>query len=283
MKISTILKLSFTSIILALISLWMGKMSYHWFPPQASLEAKLIDDLFSFLVILGTFIFLGVLLTLSYSVVFQRAAKYDYSDGPAIEGNNTLEIVWTIIPLLLVIWIAFYSYQVYSQMSIQGSHHNSSVRNSSGAIEVYSRQWAWEFHYPDANVVSSELHLPVNQRALLKLQSEDVIHGLYVPAFRVKQDIIPGRVTDFEFTPILEGKYRLRDSQYSGTYFAAMQSNVIVESPDEYKRWLTQSAKTKPIPTYNQAYQEYKKSKMRGWPSIEPAEPPLVNNLSSGT
>jgi cytochrome c oxidase subunit II len=280
MKSSTIVKLSIIAVVLAAISFWSGQQSYSWFPPQASLEAKLIDGLFSFLVSLGTFIFLGVLGTLSYSVLFQRAAKYDYSDGPAIEGNNTLEIIWTVIPFILVVWIAFYSYQVYSQMSIQGSKDHS----NSEAVEVYSRQWAWEFRYPKNNVVSSELHLPVNQRAFLKLQSEDVIHGFYVPAFRVKQDIIPGKTIDFEFTPILEGKYRLRDSQYSGTYFAAMQSNVIVESPEEYQRWLASSAKAKRTPSYNQAYQEFnnKKSKLRGWRSIKPAEPPLVNNLSPG-
>jgi len=291
MKIRTIITLVVVAIVLTVVSLWMGQQSYSWFPPQASVEAKLIDYLFSFLVTIGTFIFLGVVGTLTYSVLTQQAAKYDYSDGPAIEGNNTLEIVWTAIPILLVIWIAAYSYQIYTQMSIQGPmehFHLSSVGGEqtpslfggeqNNTIEVHSRQWAWEFHYPEQNLISTELHLPSNQRALLKLESDDVIHGFFIPAFRVKQDIIPGKITNFEFTPTKIGKYRLRDSQYSGTYFAAMQTDVVVESPEDYQKWLTSAAKQAPFTAYNRAFVEYNKSSSRiGWKTIKPAAPPLVN------
>ncbi|MFM8296173.1 MAG: cytochrome c oxidase subunit II, partial [Microcystaceae cyanobacterium] len=231
MKIRTILILVTVTTLIALISLWMGQISYDWFPPQASAESVLIDNLFSFLVTLGTFIFLGVVGTLSYAVLFQRADKYDESDGPPIEGNVKLEIIWTAIPFALVIWIAGYSYQIYDQMSVLGPMEHIHMMDSAQAapleneettenIEVFSRQWSWEFRYGD--VTSTELHLPNNQRIKLALHSEDVLHGFYIPAFRLKQDIIPGQVIDFEFTPIREGKYRLRDSQYSGTYFAAM-------------------------------------------------------------
>jgi cytochrome c oxidase subunit 2 len=120
MKVRTISILVGLALVITLISLWMGQQAYGWLPPQASAESKLIDDLFSFLVTLGSFIFLGVVGALTYSVLFQRAAKYDASDGPPIEGNVTLEIVWTAIPLLLVIWIAGYSYQIYDRMSILG-------------------------------------------------------------------------------------------------------------------------------------------------------------------
>ena len=106
MKIRTILILVTVAIAIALVSLWMGQVAYSWFPPQASAESVLIDNLFSFLTALGTFIFLGVIGTLSYSVLFQRADKYDESDGPPIEGNVKLEIIWTAIPFALVIWIA---------------------------------------------------------------------------------------------------------------------------------------------------------------------------------
>ncbi len=296
MKNSTILNLVAVSIVLAVISWWMGQQSYSWFPPQASVEAKLIDDLFSFLVALGSFIFLGVVGTITYSALFQQAGKYDYSDGPPIEGNVTLEIVWTAIPFALVIWIAVYSYQIYDQMSIEGpmEHNHLGMTQSAQAapinetvpvstIEVHSRQWAWEFRYPEQNITSTELHLPNNQRAKLTLQSEDVIHGFYIPAFRVKQDIIPGEITDFEFTPILEGKYRLRDSQYSGTYFAAMQTNVIVESPEAYQKWLSEAANNAPKAAYNRAFAEYNRnpnSARTGWRTIRPASPPVVNYSS---
>ena len=296
MKIRTILMLVIVAIAILLVSLWMGQVAYSWFPPQASAESVLIDNLFSFLVTLGTFIFLGVVGTLSYSILFQRADKYDESDGPPIEGNVKLEIIWTAIPLALVMWIAFYSYQIYDQMSVLGPMEHVHMMASAQAaslendpqpettenIEVFSRQWSWEFRYGD--VTSTELHLPNNQRVKLALHSSDVIHGFFIPAFRLKQDIIPGQVIDFEFTPIREGKYRLRDSQYSGTYFAAMQSDVVVESPESYQKWLKNSQSQKPTTAYNRAFTEYSKRNNRDrWKIVEPAAPPVVNYSNSQT
>lgn len=298
MKIRTILTLVAVAIALAALSLLVGQQAYSWFPPQAAAESKLIDDLFSFLVTLGTFIFLGVVGTLTYSVVFQRAAKYDFSDGPHIEGNVTLEVVWTVIPFVLAIWIAVYSYQIYDQMSIQGpmEHLHMGMASANAApidsateplekIEVLSKQWAWEFRYPKQNVTSTELHLPTNQRVRLALKSEDVLHGFYIPAFRLKQDIIPDRTIDFEFTPIRAGKYRLRDSQYSGTYFAAMQADVVVESPEDYQQWLAEAATKTPAAAYNPAFEEYNRDSEKaitaGWKTVVPAFPPIVNYSSS--
>jgi cytochrome c oxidase subunit 2 len=293
MKIRTILILVTVAMAIALVSLWMGQVSYSWFPPQASAESVLIDNLFSFLTTLGTFIFLGVIGTLSYSVLFQRADKYDESDGPPIEGNVKLEIIWTAIPFALVIWIAVYSYQIYDQMSVLGPMEHVHMMASAQAapleneettenIEVFSRQWSWEFRYGD--FTSTELHLPNNQRIKLALHSEDVLHGFYIPAFRLKQDIIPGRVIDFEFTPIREGKYRLRDSQYSGTYFAAMQTDVVVESPEAYQKWLKDSESQKPTTSYNRAFTEYSQRNNRDrWKIVEPAAPPVVNYSDSQT
>lgn len=286
------------SLVLMAISIWIGQLSYSWLPPQASTESQLIDDLFSFLVTLGTFIFLGVTGTVMYSVFFQQASKYDFSDGPHIEGNITLEIVWTAIPILLVFWIAGYSYQIYLDMGIQtgmglGHLHLPIKMESAMAapltntpeavekIEVQAKQWSWVFNYPNNKVSSTELHLPEGRRIRLTLQSEDVLHGFYVPAFRVKQDIIPGRTIDLEFTPIRNGKYRLRDSQFSGTYFATMQTNVVVESPQDYQKWLKTAANRKPSVAPNQAAFEYaqedKGAFKTGWPSIAPASPPVVN------
>jgi cytochrome c oxidase subunit 2 len=294
MKLRTILTLGGIAIAIALISLWMGQAAYTWFPPQASAESVLVDNLFSFLVTLGTFIFLGVVGTLTYSILFQRAEKYDFSDGPHIEGNVKLEIIWTAIPFALVIWIAAYSYQIYDQMSILGpmehSHHGAMVAEAaevSGSqpeeieqIQVLARQWSWEFRYGNGtgNVSSTELHLPNNRRIKLVLHSEDVLHGLFIPAFRVKQDVIPGHDIDFEFTPIREGKYRLRDSQYSGTYFAAMQTDVVVESTEAYQKWLADAAISEPTVAYNRASNEYaKRTNANNWATVIPAAPPVVN------
>ncbi len=301
-KIFNILTVFAGAIAVTVISLWIGKQAYTWLPPQAAAESQLIDDLISFLVTLGAFIFLGVTSTLMYSIIFHRAKEGDLTDGPHIEGNVTLEVVWTAIPIMLVLWIAGYSYQVYEQMGIQGPMelvhlHNpvgmesayaapmenkgTSVVSPSENIEVVAKQWAWVFHYPEKNVTSTELHLPSDRRVHLALQSEDVLHGFYIPAFRLKQDIIPNHTIDFEFTPTRVGQYRLTDSQYSGTYFATMQANVVVESPEDYQQWLAQAATQKPSPANNQAASEYAQASSQsvktGWPTVAPAASPLVN------
>ncbi|MDA0267737.1 MAG: cytochrome c oxidase subunit II [Cyanobacteria bacterium] len=282
-----------------LASLWIGQQAYTWMPPQASAESVLVDNLFSFMTTLGSFIFLGVMGTLLYAILFQRAAKYDASDGPNIEGNVKLEVVWTTIPILLVIWIATVSYQTYDRMSILGPMEplpmgmataeaaptDRAASVTSPPIQVFARQWAWEFHYPEAGVRSTELHLPVNQRAQLVLSSEDVLHGFFVPAFRVKQDVVPGREINFEFTPIREGRYRLRDSEYSGTYFAANQTNVVVESSEDYQDWLAMAAARSPFPAENVAFEAFNQTDASaiglGWKTVEPAPAPLVNFASS--
>ncbi|TVP59344.1 MAG: cytochrome c oxidase subunit II [Nodularia sp. (in: Bacteria)] len=288
--------------IVTVTSLWIGQQAYTWLPPQAAAESVLIDDLISFLVTLGSFIFLGVTSTLIYSLIFHRAKKGDFTDGPHIEGNIALEVVWTAIPIMLVLWIANYSYQVYEQMGIQGPMELVHLHNPVGMesayaapqdepvpaldepvenIDVLAKQWAWVFHYPERNVTSTELHLPSDRRVRLALTSEDVLHGFYIPAFRLKQDIIPNHTIDFEFTPIRTGKYSLTDSQYSGTYFATMQANVVVESPEDYHQWLTHAATQRPAPAPNQAASEYaqaaSQSVKTGWTTVAPAPSPLVN------
>ena len=286
-----------------LFSLWMGQQAYRWMPPQASAEAVMVDRLFSFMTVVGSFIFVGVVAVLVYSMIFQRATKYDISDGPPIEGNVFLEVIWTAIPILLVIWIATVSFQTYQQMSILGPISAETVTptapiatttrsnanpvtatappKETQLIEVRARQWAWEFYYPDPGISSTELHLPINQRARLKLTSEDVLHGFFVPAFRVKQDIVPGKMIEFSLTPIKLGRYRVRDSEYSGTYFAINQTDVVVETPEAYQQWLAAAAKNPLTLAPNQAYEEFaKNSKLTTgfrYETIEPAPAPMVN------
>ncbi len=301
-KVLNILTVITGAIFVTITSLWIGQQSYSWLPPQAAAESHLIDDLISFLVTLGAFIFLAVTSTLMYSIIFHRAEKGDTSDGPPIEGNIALEVVWTAIPIMLVIWIATYSYQIYERMGIQGPtelvhlHNPIGMKSAYAAtteapitaltepvekIDVLAKQWAWVFHYPQTDITSTELHLPSDRRVRLALQSADVLHGFYIPAFRLKQDIIPNHSIDFEFTPIRRGEYRLTDSQYSGTYFATMQANVVVESPEDYHQWLTQAATQKPSKAHNQAASEYaqaaSQSVKTGWTTVAPAASPLVN------
>ena len=147
-------------------------------------------------------------------------------------------------------------------------------------VEVIARQWSWEFRYPGSKVSSTELHLAVDQPVTFRLTSDDVLHGFYIPAFRLKQDVIPGRAIDFSLTPTREGRYRLRDSQFSGTWFAANQADVVVQSQDDYAHWLQQAA-GQPLQAglslASQEFSERQQQKNPGWATVPPAPPPQVN------
>jgi len=201
--------------LLVWFSFWMGQQSFGWLPVQASSAAPLVDGLFSFETAVATFVFAGVVSVMAWVMLFNRAAKYDISDAEPIEGNTKLEIIWTVIPLLLVMGIAYYTIDVNRQIGligpmdhVHGDRLASDQQPASGAavapqaeIEVIARQWSWEFRYPGAAVSATELHLPLDRRVGLQLRSEDVIHGFYVPAFRLKQQVIPGRSIAFSSHP----------------------------------------------------------------------------------
>jgi cytochrome c oxidase subunit 2 len=274
----------------------MGQKAYDWLPIAAAAEAEPVGHLFSFLVTLGTIVFLGVMGVLAYSILFYRAAESDTSDAPAIRGNLKLEIIWTVIPILLVTWIAIYSYDIYQRMNILGSlplahlhlleapayaEAGSNEMSPAEQIEVIAKQWSWSFHYPNRNVTSTELHLPVDRPVHLMLRSEDVVHGFFVPNFRIKQDIIPNEAIAFKFTPNRIGQYSLYNSQFSGTYFALMEAKVYVDSLEQYSQWLTQIATRSPVPAINPAMAEHHQppsTPLRSqWHVVPPAQPPLVN------
>ncbi|MBW4444992.1 MAG: cytochrome c oxidase subunit II [Plectolyngbya sp. WJT66-NPBG17] len=272
----------------------MGQQAYNWLPIAAAAEAEPVGHLFSFLVTLGTIVFLSVMGVLVYSILFYRAS--DTSDAPAIRGNPKLEITWTVIPILLVIWIASYSYNIYQRMNTLGSlplvhfhlledptyaETGSSDMQTGEQIEVIAKQWSWSFRYPNQDVTSTELHLPVNRPAHLMLRSEDVVHGFYVPNFRIKQDIVPNQTIAFKFTPNRIGQYQLHDSQFSGTYFALMEATVYVDSLEHYNQWLAQAATRSPVPAVNSATSEHTRppetALRSNWHTVPPAQPPAVN------
>ena len=295
--------------ILVVVSYWLGQQALTWMPAQATAVAQQVDDLFSFLVAIGAFIFLGITGVIVYSLLTCRAPKGDYSQGHPSRGSTAIEIIWTVVPTLLVIWIAAQSFEIYQQLNISGlspivMHHlpleqpayaadsprpdgqqnpgQNPAMATAETVEVTAKQWAWLFRYPDSNVTSTELHLTVNQSAKLLLRSADVLHGFYVPEFRVKQDIIPERVITFAVTPLRPGKYTLKDSQFSGTYFSVMEADVYVESPEAHQKWLAEAADRKPTVAFNPAFSEAMQppAKRATWATIAPAQPPIVNYSS---
>ncbi|MGV2830427.1 cytochrome c oxidase subunit II [Myxosarcina sp. GI1(2024)] len=276
-------------------SYWLGQQAYSWMPTAATVEARHVDNLFSFLVTLGAFVFLGVVGTISWAIITCRAAPNDYTEGHPARGNNTLEFLWTATPTVLVLWIAWQNFHIYQELDLEGLNTIIDATGSSSnatlvaqpvsppveEIEVIAQQWEWAFHYPQANITTDELHLPQNKPVRLVLQSKDVIHGFYVPEFRFKQDIFPNHSLDFTFTPITEGKYKLHDSQFSGTYFALMEADVYIDSPDAYLQWL-RSAEDR-IFKPNLAATEYARKPQQliqsHWQTVEPSTPLVASEV----
>ena len=274
------------------IAKMMANWSYSWFPPQASSAAPYVDDLFALETGIGSFIFFGCTGFMGWVLLFNRAGKYDESDGAPIEGNTKLEITWTIIPLVTVFLIATYSMNVNMKLQTLGPKHKYAIgtdpttliandpKADIGPIDVIARQWSWEFVYPNG-VRSSELHLPVDQRVNFRLISEDVLHSFFVPAFRLKQDIIPGSIISYSLTPTKEGRFRLRDAMFSGAYFSQNQTNVVVESEATYTDWLQKTANQPLQPGLDPGRSLYDRRLARGdkgWATVPPAPPPMVND-----
>ena len=287
------------------LDLWasvaVARISHRWLPVPASSAAPLVDDLFALESGIGAFIFLGCCGVILWTLLFNRAPKYDLENGDPIEGNLRLEITWTLIPLVLVMAIAWHAIQVNGTLATLGGKLRTTGGHDHGAelvarqpaaaaedagalapvgpIEVIARQWSWEFGYPNG-VRSTELHLPVNRQAEFRLISLDVLHGFYIPAFRLKQDLIPGSEITYRLTPTREGRYRLRDSQFSGGYFSTNQTDVVVESEQAYQAWLQQAAHLPLQEAPNSAATLYSRRLERGdrgWAVVPPAPPPRVH------
>ncbi|MDF5728283.1 MAG: cytochrome c oxidase subunit II [Rhizonema sp. PD38] len=295
--LNTLLLAVFMAVILA-VSHWVGQQAYSWMPAQATAEAKRVDEIFSFLASVGTFIFLGITGVILYSIITCRAPKGDWTHGHPARGSAKLETLWTVVPTILVLWVALESFHIYEELNILGLtqivHMHIEEPASANTvhvdgklitqeIRVIASQSGWSFVYP-GKVTRNELHLPIHDRIRLVLNSDDVLHGFYVPEFRFKQDIVPKRDIAIVIDPIREGKYRLSDSQFSGPNFALMQANVFVESRQAYDQWLM-AATNQPTLASNQAATEHpQKSKKifnSHWQTVQPVEPAIVNDSRS--
>lgn len=183
-------------------------------PPQASLQAQNTDQLFSLLLGIGGFVFFLVQGLLLYSIIRFRARANDTSDGVPFHGNATLEIVWTIIPAVVVGVLAVLSYSVWVTNDAPKDAENF-VNGQPIQVQAYGARYAWSFEYRSndpvtandgtvANAVlkSDLLHIYVGQHVKVDMNAKDVIHSFWVPAMRVKQDLLPGRTTEVRFDPI---------------------------------------------------------------------------------
>ena len=200
-----------------------------WLPAQASVEAQRTDQLIWFMTIVSGVIFTIVASFVIYSAWAFRAAPDDESDGPPTHGNTTLEIVWTAIPIVLVAVIAGWSILII--------HRNEAPQKVQDVVHVKAWQYSWEFDYPSIGVSSGDLHVPVGTQVKVNINSFDVIHGFWVPQFRLQMDAVPGITTHLLFTPNRVGTYQVICNELCGEGHAQMRARVFVQTPADYAAW----------------------------------------------
>lgn len=225
-------------IVISTILIRWGLLNIRLLPEQASTQALTVDWLFGVHIDLIAFLFSLIVVFLLYSIIVFRKRKGDESDGPYITGNPKLEMIWTAIPLAVVLYLAFIGAQSLSELE----------RRDPDAlkVDVIASQWAWRFEYPAYGIISTELVLPVNQQVLLLLQSTDVIHSFWVPEFRVKQDALPGGkefIRELRINPSELGTYKVRCAELCGTSHYAMVADVIVVNQPDFDDWVAESQK----------------------------------------
>jgi cytochrome c oxidase subunit 2 len=207
--------------------------NFPFFPQAASEQAGQIDALYFFLVaVTAFFAALIALLVVVFAVKFHR--KHDSEVGEVIHGSLALELLWTVIPLGITMVMFVWGAQVFFHMT----------RPPKGAMEIYvvGKQWMWKAQHMDGGREINELHVPVGRPVKLIMGSEDVIHSYFIPDFRVKADVIPGRYNTLWFTASKPGRYHLFCTQYCGTKHSAMIGWVTAMEPAEYQVWLSGGA-----------------------------------------
>ncbi len=215
-------------VLTAVISVVM--LQFDWNGVAGSTEADDIDLLTDVMIVLSSFVYSIVLVMLGYSIWRYRAKPGDESDGEPIHGNTKLEIAWTLIPTVIVLFAAAYSWYILDKIEAKEPDRLQ--------VDVTAQQFAWRFEYPEEGVTSTELHVPVDRQVQFNLDAIDVIHAFWVPEWRVKKDAVPGEPTSVVATPDRVGSYEVVCTELCGVGHATMRAPVVVESDDDFQAWV---------------------------------------------
>jgi cytochrome c oxidase subunit 2 len=212
--------------------------SFPLFPQQASTVASQVDALYYFLIVIS--VFFGLLIALaviSFGIKFRRREGNERSTE--IHGSLALELIWTLIPFGLAMVIFAWSANLYLHI----------IRPPDNAMPIFvvGKQWMWKLQHLEGRREINELHVPVGRPVKLIMTSEDVIHSFFVPAFRIKQDVVPGRYTTAWFEASRVGTYHLFCAEYCGTQHSGMIGRVVVMEPTDYQNWLAGDAGRVPL------------------------------------
>jgi len=203
-----------------------------WLPPQVSTSAGDVDRMFDFILWLSIF-FLVLITGLMLYFVWKYRARKGHAPMPSPSHNVKLELVWSVVPLLLVLYIFYEGFVGYLDLRTPPGNGYS--------VGVTAQKWNWQFAYPNGYIDAS-LHVPVNTPVNLTMASEDVLHSLFIPAFRVKMDVVPGRYTEMWFEATEPGTYPLYCTEYCGTKHSSMVAEVIVHPEGEFEPWLEEAS-----------------------------------------
>ena len=218
--------------VVATVAISAVMVSINWDGQEASTAAPKIDDLLNVMIVISSFVFSLVMVMLCYALWKFKAKPGDESDGEPIHGNTKLEIAWTLIPTIIVLFGAGYSWKVL--------HDIEQKQDNAMTVDVFSQQYAWSFAYPGKGYkyVQGEFHVPVDRQIQFKMHAQDVIHSFWVPEWRIKKDNVPGITTTAIVTPDKVGTYQLVCTELCGFGHATMRAKVVVEPPGKFREWV---------------------------------------------
>jgi cytochrome c oxidase subunit 2 len=225
-----------------------------WFPAQASANAANTDRVFYGILALSVVMFVLIVALMGVFVAaYRRREPKQKPSASAAHHNMRLELFWTIVPTILVVFIFYAGVQDYvaARTPYQSGYE----------IQVTGQKWKWMFTYANGYNSTEELHVPVGEHVRLLMRSEDVIHSLFIPAFRMKMDVVPGRYSQMSFVPTQVGTYPIFCAEYCGDNHSGMLAKLVVEPLDQYQKWLIEAenaeAKLDPVAVGKAAYQKW--------------------------
>jgi cytochrome c oxidase subunit II len=216
-------------------------LAIDWFPTDATSSADEIDTLWDVLIIVSVPIFVLVMTVAIYSVIRFRARPGDKSDGAPIHGNARLEVIWVLVPTLIVASLAAYAWIVLD--NVEAKKANELI------VDVQGQQFTWTFDYPDPGggakpvKAAQQLWLPKDRPVYFRIHTKDVIHSFWVPQFRLKSDAVPGITTRVRVTPDKVGSYQVVCTELCGLGHATMRQTVRVVPPADFQAWARRGGK----------------------------------------
>jgi len=219
-----------------------------WMPEEASNFAGEVDWVFYFIFYVSLAFFVLIAGCMFYFAWRYRRRRPGQEAEAQITHNTPLELAWSILPAILLVFMFWWGFKGFMDMR--------TIPDNAYEINVHAYKWAWQFEYP-RGITTDELHVPADRPVRLIMNSQDVIHSLYIPAFRVKRDVVPGRYSDLWFIATRPGRYPLFCAEYCGAGHSSMNTICEVHPPGEFEKWLETADPLRALP--DEMYIEYQK------------------------